>query len=337
MMPHGPAAQTAVARQIAGSSAYLAGGNHGALQAWISDELGHAPPAAVAALAAELARRAGATTVAVLYYGSALRAESLEGVLDFYVLLDDVGAWPGSTMAHLANRALPPNVGYLQFVHQDQTLRAKYAVMSARQFEQRTQRASLDTTIWARFCQPALCVWTRSTADRAATVARICAAVTTAASWAADLGPEAAPAADYWRALFAHTYAAELRVERTGRAQDIVGKCPDRYTALLPLAWQAAQLPYTAADDGTLMATVTAAQRQRAKRSWAWRQRLGRPLNMLRLLKAAFTFEGALDYVAWKIERHRGVRIEVSDWQRRFPLLAAPGIYWQLRRRGILR
>jgi hypothetical protein len=58
---------------------------------------------------------------------------------------------------------------------------------------------------------------------------------------------------------------------------------------------------------------------------------------MLRLLKAAFTFDGGADYVVWKIGRHRGVRLQLSPWQRRFPLLAAPGIYWQLRRRGILR
>ena len=58
---------------------------------------------------------------------------------------------------------------------------------------------------------------------------------------------------------------------------------------------------------------------------------------MLRLAKAAFTFDGAMDYVAWKIERHSGVRIEVKPWQRRFPLLAAPGLYLKLRRMGVLR
>ncbi len=46
---------------------------------------------------------------------------------------------------------------------------------------------------------------------------------------------------------------------------------------------------------------LDAEQRLRAGRGWALRQRLGRPLNILRLLKAAFTFEGAMDYVAWKI------------------------------------
>ena len=34
-------------------------------------------------------------------------------------------------------------------------------------------------------------------------------------------------------------------------------------------------------------------------------------LSVLRLLKALFTFEGGLDYIAWKLERHSGQRIEV--------------------------
>jgi hypothetical protein len=37
------------------------------------------------------------------------------------------------------------------------------------------------------------------------------------------------------------------------------------------------------------------------------------------------------------VERHSGVRVEVAPWQRRFPLLAAPGLYWKLRRRGVLK
>lgn len=308
-----------------------------ALHPWISDELGGAAPEAVLALAAELARRGGSATAAVLYYGSALRAESLDGVLDFYVLLDDVAAWPGSLLAHLANRLLPPNVGYLEVEHQGKPLRAKFAVLSTQQFQRRLRRQSLDTTIWARFCQPALCVWVRSTADRARMVELVSGAVITAACWAAELGPASATAEDFWRALFARTYSAELRVEKAARPQDIVAKYPQRYAALLPLALGAVQLPFNTDAVGALQPALDQAQRDRAARGWAWRQRLGRPLNILRLLKAAFTFESAMDYVVWKIERHRGVRIEVSAWQRRFPLLAAPGLYLQLRRRGILR
>jgi hypothetical protein len=307
------------------------------LQSAIADELGRAAPAAVTALAENLASRGGAATAAVLYYGSTLRADALDGMLDFYVLLDDVGAWPGSFLARIANRLLPPNVGYIEYAHQGQTLRAKFAVLSNAQFRRRLRPQSLDTTIWARFSQPVLCVWARSTQDRQETARLVSNAVTTAARWAVELGPESARAEDYWRALFARTYTAELRVEKSGRAQDIVGNAADRYSTLLPLALAGAQIQFNMDANAMLTATLNPAQRRSALRRWALRERLGRPLNILRLLKAAFTFEGAMDYVVWKIERHRGVRIAVSPWQRRFPLLAAPGLYWQLRRRGIIR
>jgi hypothetical protein len=295
-----------------------------------------APPAALA-LAAELARRGGAATSAVLYYGSALRAGELTGILDFYVLLDEVGAWPAPWLARLGNRLLPPNVGYLEMAHEGQVVRAKFAVLSRTQFARRLRTTAIDTTIWARFSQPALLAWSRSAADRHAAIELVADAVACAASWAARLGPRSGRPEEFWRALFARTYAAELRVEKQARAQDIVGKAPGRYAAMLPLAWDRTGIRYLRDGDGMLTTEIPQAERDSAAGSWAWRQRLGRPLNILRLLKAAFTFEGAMDYAAWKIERHSGVHIEVTPWQRRFPLLAAPGLYLKLRREGVLR
>jgi len=301
----------------------------------LAAELARETPPAVNALARELAGRGGAATAAVLYYGSALRAGDLAGILDFYVLLDDVGARPGYFLARCANRLLPPNVGHVEFQFEGQVVRAKYALMSTAQFAQRVGGSSCDTTIWARFCQPAVLVWSRSSEDQQALIGLVRQAVDTAATWAAKLGPESGTAEEFWRGLFARTYSAELRVESTARAQDIVGKAPERYRALLPASWSRAGITYACNGDALQVTQVTPAERRRAHRSWAWRARLGRPLNILRLLKAAFTFDGALDYVAWKVERHSGVRIKVKPWQRRFPLLAAPGIYWKLRRLGV--
>jgi hypothetical protein len=39
----------------------------------------------------------------------------------------------------------------------------------------------------------------------------------------------------------------------------------------------------------------------------------------------------------WKIERHSGVRLPVSPWQRRHPLLASPVFLWRLYRVGAIR
>lgn len=311
--------------------------NDDPLSTLIDAELDRSPPPAVAQLAARLAQRAAGGVAAVLYYGSNLREASTEGVLDFYVLLDRVGAWPGSRLAAYANRVLPPNVGYYEGRIDGQLLRAKYAVMSLAQFRAGMSAPALDTTLWARFSQPCACVWARAAEDRTAVAALLRRAVLTAAAWAALLGPERGDALAYWRALYAHTYAAELRVEKTARGGDLVARDASRYARLLPAAWTAQGLCYDAAADGTLAPQLTPRERDAAARRWARRARLGKVLNLARLLKAAFTFDGAMDYVAWKVERHSGVKLEVAPWQRRFPLLAAPGVYWRLRRLGVLR
>lgn len=308
----------------------------GALRELLEGELARPAPPGAMALARHLATRGGPACAAVLYYGSTLRAGSLDGILDFYVLMDDVRAWPAPRLARLGARVLPPNVGYLELAHEGEPLRAKFAVIGIDQFARRLQVDSGDTTIWARFCQPVLCLWSRGQTARDQVTGLASTAVCTAARWAALLGPDEGTATDYWKTLFAHTYAAELRVERAGRPGDIVDKDPARYARMLTAAWQAQSLPWAQRAPDRLAPGIGAADRTRALRRWRQLQRRGPRLNILRLLKAAFTFEGAMDYVAWKIERHRGVRIEVTDWQRRHPLLAAPGLYWKLRRQGII-
>lgn len=309
----------------------------GVLTARIEAELAQAVPAPVSRLAAQLAARTDGGAAAVLFYGSNLREASLEGVLDFYILLDDVRAWPGSRLARLANRLLPPNVGYHEGRIGDVEVRAKYAVMSLAQFRKGVSPDALDTTLWARFSQPCRCVWSRSPTDLSTVIEIVQQAVLTATQWAAALGPDRGEALAYWRALFAQTYRAELRVETSARSDDLVSRNAERYAALLTEAWPAAGVAPCDSDDGLLSPQLAPDARRRALRRWALRQRLGKGLNVLRLLKAAYTFDGALDYVAWKVERHSGYRLEFRPWQRRYPLLAAPGIYWRLRREGVLR
>lgn len=202
----------------------------------LAEELRRELPPAVAQLAAQLAARAPGAVAAVLYYGSNLRDARLDGVLDFYVLLDRVSAWPGSRWAALANAVLPPNVGYLEDTVAGQALRAKYALISVAQFRRGVSPAALDTTLWARFSQPCCCAWARSEADREAATEAVQQAVVTAATWAAALGPASGEATAYWQALYAQTYAAELRVEKSARGNDLVARDAQRYARLLPLA-----------------------------------------------------------------------------------------------------
>jgi hypothetical protein len=188
---------------------------------------------------------------------------------------------------------------------------------------------TLDTTIWARFVQPSALAWARDEGQAKAIAAAVATAVSTAARFAAALGPERGTEEEFWRALFRATYRAEFRVEKTGRENDILGLNPGHFDGLLPAALEAAGV---ACDrDGERLAPKLApAQRAALLRAWTLRARLGKPYNVVRLVRASTTFAGAARYAAWKIERHTGIPVKLTPWKERHPVLAAPGVLWQV-------
>ena len=277
----------------------------------IAAELAGALPPAVGEIAAQLA---GPGVAAVLFYGSVLRTGDLSGVVDYYVL---------------TNARRPPKVwplvSYREFVVAGTTVRAKIATLPLATFARAAAGKSRDTTIWARFVQPAALAWVRDDRARAAVVGAVADAVATATRFAAALGPASGPASAFWAALFRATYAAEFRVEAGGREGAILAHDPARYDALLPLGWHRAGLWYDRIDCD-YRPHLTAAERRVVLKRWRSRRRWGKPLNVARLVQAAFTFDGAARYAAWKIERHTGVAVPLKPWQERHPILAAPGV-----------
>jgi hypothetical protein len=270
----------------------------------------------VRAIAEELGREAGAR--AVLFYGSNLRTGSLEGVLDFYVLL------PGPQVERIW-----PRVSYREWTIDGVTLRAKIATMALATFARAAHGQSRDTTIWARFVQPSALAWAADDAARAEVIAAVADAAQTAARLAATLGPERGRAEDYWRALFRATYQAEFRVEKPGRENDILSVNAGHFDGLLPLAWEAQGFAF-GREGEELSPRLSAGERSAILGWWRTRTRLGKPVNLLRLVKASTTFDGAARYAAWKIERHTGVPVELTPWREKHPVLAAPAVLWRV-------
>ena len=282
----------------------------------VSRALAAPVPPGVRAVAAELARPE--EVEAVLFYGSNLRTGALDGVLDFYVLT-----------AGPRERGLWPTVSYRELPVGDHLLRAKIATMRIDTFARAAAGTLIDTTIWTRFVQPAALVFARGPAAEIAVRDAICAATVTAARFAAALGPTSGSAADYWRALFRQTYAAELRVEKPGREEQILVHGGGRYEALLPLAWDGGGIDYAANGD-VLTPRLSLAERRRILAAWGRRRCWGKPLNVARLVRAAFTFEGAGAYGVWKVERHTGVTVPLTPFREKHPVLAAPGVLWRV-------
>ena len=288
------------------------------LQDRIASDLSTPVPAEVRAVASLLAVEEG--SVAVLFYGSALRTGTLDDMLDFYVLTSGDGG-----------RGLWPDISLRAFRIDGRTIRAKVATMKLATFERAASGRLLDTTVWTRFAQPSALAWVLDPAYARRVTRAVAAAVRTAARFAAVIGPGAGDARAYWLALFAATYRTEFRIERAGRARQIIDLDSRHYADLLPLAWRAEGMDFSCTDG--LYRPILPSRRRR-RLLWAWRVRAaaGKPLNIARLIKAAFTLEGAARYALWKIERHAGVRIEATPWRERHPILAAPGVLWRVLR-----
>ncbi len=267
----------------------------------------------VAAMAQAIAAEYPGSARAVLFYGSCLRMSELDGLmLDFYLILSDYGdAYPKRWMA-AANRLIPPNV--FPFAHRG--LIAKYAVLSESDFHRLNGPETRNVSVWARFAQPSRLVWTvdDTAADRA--VAAVARAAPTLLAAAGSIDGE--PPLDWWRRAFALTYSVELRAERSGRAQSVVDADTDRYKRF--------SLP--------AMAAIPTGTRGGA---WARRRVEGKALSIARLAKASLTYAGGIDYLAWKINRHAGTKIEIKPWQRRWPLVAALTLVPRLIRGGAIR
>ncbi|SCY09130.1 hypothetical protein [Nitrosospira sp. Nsp13] len=289
-----------------------------------------------------LKARFGSSLEAVLLYGSCLRSDDLgDGVVDFYAIVNSYGkAYPERYLGYL-NAWLAPNVFYLEVSApghtQEKKFRAKYAVVSMTDFEQGTWRW-FHPYLWARFAQPSRLLYVRDETIRKHIYTALARAVVTfLKSSLPMLNSSVANVEAIWVNGLTQTYAAELRPERATRAQQLAQINLDDYTRLTEHAAPALVGVLEALPDGRYRCLIEVADRRRAQWRWRLRRWQGTVLSVLRLTKAAFTFSDSISYAAWKIERHTGVRVEVTPMLRRHPVLWGFKVSWQLLRRGVIR
>ena len=294
------------------------------LQLIAAESAASAPPSVIA-VAEAARRRHGPGIAAVLFYGSCLRAGDDAGsVVDLYLLADSYEKVHRGLLMRLLNRLLPPNIYYIEAPFAERTVRAKYALLTLEQFERLVDRRTLQSYLWARFAQPTGVLWAREPAIRERITWALATAVMTTARETRDLlEPEEAPES-VWTRAFCEAYRTELRAEAPERGIALYLAFPARYDTITRLIERAQPASPTEMPE----------RRRRAERKWRQRRIVGKTLSVLRLLKSAFTFEDGPTYLLWKIERHSGVRFELTPWQKRHPILASSTLFWRIYRAG---
>ena len=300
------------------------------LHSFVTAEWQRDVPKEVIVASSAIMDKFGDAASGVLFYGSCLRTGEIEDkILDFYVLVDSYGSAYNSRWLATANKILPPNVFYHEMDVDGVTVRSKYAVLSVEDFTARVGPKCLNVSVWARFCQPCVLLNAKDAHVTRQVAAGVATAIKTMLGHYLDLKPNAATSRLAWVGAFEQTYAAELRSERAGKGLEIYLLDQERYDEVAPLAFAELGVDATASE-GSKVADMPL----RARLKWMARRWNGKLVSFLRLVKATMTFDGGVDYIAWKIRRHSGVDVEVQDWMRNWPIFAGVVLFFKLRKTG---
>ena len=266
----------------------------------------------------------------LVFYGSAMRqGETADKMYDFYVIVESYKSVYGSGLKRFGAWILPPGVHFMQIQGSNgRRLRSKYSIVSEKAFHRRARGGALESMLWARFAQPSVVLAEDPAvrADLLDTLALACH------HFAGEIRPlltgQIDPLRPWVRGL-SESYRTELRPERPDeRAAEIVARFEARYRALSAILF--AEELKNAPSSNRMSAALCQSR-------WILRRIIGKPMGALRVLKAATTFDAGLDYILEKVESHSGVRLQVTEAERKRPLLNAPSLAWRLYRAGAFR
>ncbi len=300
----------------------------------VADELAVPALPQVRAFAAHIAGQYPDAARAVLFYGSCLRSEQLEGqMLDFYLIVSDYNAAYDRPWLAKWNRRLPPNV----FPLQHDGLMAKVAILSEQDFHDLNRPAASAVSVWARFAQPSRLVWAADDDAQKMAVRAISGAAPTLLNAALAFVEREVDVLDLWQSGFQMTYGAELRAERQDRPSSVIEFDPGRYERFGRAALHHTMIDNELRGDKIHILPDPEGRIAQERDRWPALRRRGKMLTIARLAKAAFTYAGGIDYLAWKVNRHAGTKIAIKPWQRRWPLVAALVLVPKLLAKGAVR
>lgn len=291
--------------------------------------------AALEAAVGQLVAAAGESLVGLVFFGSrrtgAARVDAwsaydlfmiVSAYRPFYAALRRAGfvhrpAW----LMAFVSRILPPTQLSLRF--DPPGLHVKGSVIDARAFVRATGPGRRDHFCIGRLFQPTLLLHARDASARETMLAALVSALRETWGWVRPWLPPAVDADAYGRAALSTSMRWELRPEPKGRADQLweaqrALQAPVLESLLLELAAQGELAP-VAGRPGTWSVVRPATRFERFRRSTYFRLSIVRAT--VRWLKHMVSFEGWLEYIVQKASRHSGQSIELTERERRFPLL----------------
>ena len=293
-----------------------------------------APAAPESARLAEFVAAAfGPAAAAVIHYGSHAQRSGArpESAHDFFVIVDRYAdayralhaaartRFRPATATLLAH-VLPPNVVRLAAPLPPRTLQAKCAVFSLRDFARACSPRARDHFAQGRLFQQVQLAWARDAASRDAVTDALVAARARTYAWGRPFLPARFDVDRYCRVLLETSFAAEIRPEQGDRIAQLLAAQHDTLRHVYGALLEHLAATSILAPEGNVYrqrVPVTTAERVRARLYFA----RSMMRSTARWFKYVALFDNWLDYIVQKIARRTGVAIELTERERRWPLI----------------
>lgn len=317
----------------------------GCYTGWVDAVLQHVrertldPPAAdVSGFTEAILARYGHKVVGIFMYGSVLSkvTASATSFPDFFVITDGYRRVFRKMSHWLLAYPLPPHIYHLKI---DEQRRCKYNLVSLRRFRRECSHRAKDIYILGRFGKRVSLVYARDEQAREELVACCANAMSNVVPWTLRGMQGTFDPVELTLGCLNISYAGETRVEASSKVPKLFESERAFYLAVYP------RLLDRLAGAGKLVRRVEESRYRTTGgrvRRWLRRVRLGwflkksRIRGILRWPKFLVTVDDWVEIILAKIERTKGIRIELKDKERRHPLIYGWRHLWRLIRAGAI-
>lgn len=289
---------------------------------------------ALAAAVQQLARVAGETLDGLVFFGSRRTGAARANVWSaydvfvivpryrpFYEAMRGAGlSGKGAGFMALISRWLPPTQYSIQF--EESPVHLKATVIRTDTFHRETSPRRRDHFCAGRLFQPSRILHARNDAVRAALLDNLVSAHAETWDWSRPWLPATFDAGGYGRNALRVSMSWEIRPEPPGRAEALWEAQKEEQIPVFEtlLSGLAARGEVIVAEPG---GPWTLAHRVHEMETFRQQNYFRRSIvrSTARWLKHVLSFEGWLDYILRKANRHGGEPLELSERERRWPLI----------------
>ncbi|MDD5223393.1 MAG: hypothetical protein PHE84_05330 [bacterium] len=286
--------------------------------------------------------RFGSRLQAVIFYGSCVFQETRResSIYDFFLICDRYLPFYRNLKLAVFNYFLPPNIFYLELSDPGLgRLAGKYSVTSLPDFRHETSPRAYDTYHLGRFAKRVVLAYTRDEKVREELIAAILSAMERNIDLALPFLPPRFQQDEFILTLLGMSYRGETRMDLDTKVEELFRAETEYYRQCYGDLLRARLLERNLGEepDGGYSLPEKPLRRRfqlMKARVFLFQTRIR---TYLRWPKYVITFDNWLDYLLSKLERSKGIRLELTERERKYPLIFCWKHFFRLKRAGKIR